>query len=225
MMNPIVLSSREKLVLRSYANMVEDLASYLGAGYEIVLHSLESFEHSVIKIINGYHTGRKEGAPITDLALNMLRQLSEQEGKPHGIRYFTQNRKGEHLKSTTIPVLGDNDRIIGLLCINFYLNTGLNDVLTSFLTGFSSSSLPVEKETFADDTAELLETSIEEIEMAVKKDALIPGSQKNKEIIRRLSLKGAFSFKGSVETVAEKLHISPNTVYLHLRNLVDKNRH
>ena len=98
-------------------------------------------------------------------------------------------------------------------------------MLTSFLTGFSSSSLPVEKETFADDTAELLETSIEEIEMAVKKDALIPGSQKNKEIIRRLSLKGAFSFKGSVETVAEKLHISPNTVYLHLRNLVDKNRH
>ncbi len=218
-MNPIVLSSREKLVLRSYASMVEDLAPYLGAGYEVVLHSLESFEHSVIKIINGYHTGRKEGAPITDLALNMLKQLSEQAGKPHGIRYFTQNKKGEKLKSTTIPVLGDNDRIIGLLCINFYLNTGVNDVLSSFFTGFSSSPLPIEKETFADDTAELLESSIEEIASSVREDESVLASQKNKEIIRRLFVKGVFSLKGSVETVADLLKISPNTVYLHLRNL------
>ena len=221
-MNNITLSSREKRVLESYASMVEDLAAYLGAGYEIALHSLENFEHSVIKIINGYHTGRKEGAPITDLALSMLKQLNEQKGKPHGIRYFTKNRKGETLKSTTIPVLGDNDRIIGLLCINFYLNTPVNDVLSSFFSSMEGNLMPTQQETFAEDSAELLISSVEELERAVKEDDSIPLSQKNKEIIRRLYLKGVFSFKGSVEMVAEHLDISPNTVYLHLRKFVPK---
>ncbi len=222
-MNNIILSSREKRVLESYASMVEDLAAYLGAGYEIALHSLENFEHSVIKIINGYHTGRKEGAPITDLALSMLKQLNEQKGKPHGIRYFTKNRKGERLKSTTIPVLGDNDRIIGLLCINFYLNTSVNEVLTSFFSSLDDTLLPTHQETFAEDSTELLASSVEELEQAVKEDGSIQVSQKNKEIIRRLYMKGVFSLKGSVEMVAEKLEISPNTVYLHLRNITGRN--
>ena len=62
-------------ILNSYSNMIEGLACYLGEGYEIVLHSLENYEHSVINIINGSHTGRKIGAPITDLALNMLEKI------------------------------------------------------------------------------------------------------------------------------------------------------
>lgn len=41
----------------------------------MVLHSLEDTEHSVIKIINGHHTGRTEGMPITDLALQMLEEI------------------------------------------------------------------------------------------------------------------------------------------------------
>ena len=37
-------------ILNSYSNMIEGLACYLGEGYEIVLHSLENYEHSVINI-------------------------------------------------------------------------------------------------------------------------------------------------------------------------------
>ena len=57
----VKLNSRDRLILESYKAVLDGLADYLGSGYEIVLHSLENFEHSVIKIINGEHTGRKEG--------------------------------------------------------------------------------------------------------------------------------------------------------------------
>lgn len=55
---------------------------YLGSVYEISLHSLEDYDHSVVKIMNGYHSGRTVGAPLTDLALNMLKELKTREFPP-----------------------------------------------------------------------------------------------------------------------------------------------
>ena len=46
----------DRMVLESYKTLCEGLANYLGDGYEIVLHSLENYDNSVIKIINGYYT-------------------------------------------------------------------------------------------------------------------------------------------------------------------------
>ena len=69
------LTKTDRAVLESYKILCDGLANYLGEGYEIALHSLENYDSSVIKIINGYYTGRKEGAPITDLALHMLEDI------------------------------------------------------------------------------------------------------------------------------------------------------
>ena len=68
----LVLSPTDKVILESYKILMDGLSAYLGEGYEIILHSLEDLDHSVIKIINGHYTERCEGAPITDLALTML---------------------------------------------------------------------------------------------------------------------------------------------------------
>ena len=218
MRETITLSARERAILTSYSHMIEGLAAYLGSGYELVLHNLESFEHSVIKIINGFHTGRSEGAPITDLALSMLGRLEEQPGLPRAIVYLTRNRKGEPLKSTTIPILGENERIIGLLCINLYLNTPLSDFFDLQIDRLGNTPQLAQHETFADDTDELIAHALADIVPAVRMDPSISAKEKNKTIIRRLAERGVFSLKGSVEAVSEQLMLSPNTVYLHLRS-------
>ena len=89
----IVLTPAERLILNSYRDLVCGLEDYLGIGYEIVLHSLESMEHSVIAIANGHYTNRHEGSPITDLALDMLRSI-QQEGweKPYFL-FFPQPQR------------------------------------------------------------------------------------------------------------------------------------
>ena len=74
----IKLTKVDKLILDSYASMIEGLSAYLGSVYEISLHSIEDYNHSVIKIMNGYHSGRSAGAPLTDLALNMLKRVKDQ---------------------------------------------------------------------------------------------------------------------------------------------------
>ena len=75
----VKLTKTDKLILDSYASMMDGLSAYLGSPYEISLHSLEDYHHSVMKICNGYHSGRSAGAPITDLALNMLKRINDND--------------------------------------------------------------------------------------------------------------------------------------------------
>lgn len=68
-------TAQDRAIMESYQSMLDGLAEYLGSGYKLVLHSLEDLEHLAVKVINGYHTGRREGAPITELALSMLERM------------------------------------------------------------------------------------------------------------------------------------------------------
>ena len=70
----------------------------------------------------------------------MLEQIRRNEENDHGVIYFSTNVKGEPLKSTTIPVKGEKDRIIGLLCINFYMNTTMADFFCNFAVPIPSDS-------------------------------------------------------------------------------------
>lgn len=218
----IELTPTDRLILASYCDMLDGLSRYLGDGYEIVLHSLEDCSHSAIKVINGFHTGRTEGAPITDLALTMLERIKNQQGAEKSITYFVKNKRGEPLKSTTIAITGENQRILGLLCINFYLNTAFGDFVKDFLfeeTSEGGSSLALQSENFSANSVELVEHMVEQLRDEVMADPSISLSNKNKEIIHRLYAKGIFNLKDAVLKAAQILNISKNTVYLHLRHI------
>ncbi len=211
----VKLTKTDRVILESYIPVVQDLAVYLGSSYEIVLHSLEDYDHSVIAIVNGAHTGRTVGAPITDLALDMLDVLSQ--GKP-STAYFSTNKKGEPLKSTTIAIRGEHDRIVGLLCINLYLNTSLSEILADLTPDrFAGVSAPA-RETFASNTGELIEAALDDIRARVMQDASILPSNKNKAIVEELYDKGMFRLKDAVVIAADLLGISKNTIYMHIRN-------
>lgn len=217
----IKLTKTDKEVLRSYETMLEGLSQYMGEGYEFVLHSLEDYSSSAVKVIHGLHTGRTEGAPLTDLALDLLEEIEKQGKDSRGITYFTKNKKGEPLRSTTIPVRGEKNRIIGILCINFYLNTPFSEYIRNFIpatTGEADQSVS-RQENFSASSVELLEDMVEQIREEVIEDKEITSANRNKEIIQRLYQKGVYNMKDAVIRTAEMLGISKNTVYMHLRNM------
>ena len=191
---PVKLTRADQKILKSYIPTLQGLAAYLGSSYEIVLHSLEDYDHSVIGIINGEHTGRRIGAPITDLALDMLDELSA-GGKASTV-YFSRNKKGEPLKSTTIAVRGD--------------------ILDGLTPGTVQAMAA--RENFAADAKELIVSALEPVRARVMADDSILPSNKNKAIVEELDQKGMFRLKDSVVFVAEQLGISRNTIYMHLRN-------
>lgn len=211
----IKLTVTDRVILNSYRSMLDGLADYLGSGFEFVLHSLEDYDSSVIKIINGHHTGRKLGAPITDLALNMLSKIQDEKLDGY-VSYRSKNKKGRPLYSTTISVYGEKHRIIGLICINFYADTPLSEVFPIFEMLKSNHSAM--NENFADDVDTLIEQAYNEIYHQVMADESITVNYKNKEIIYLLHEQGIFNMKDSVVKVANIMGLSKNTVYMHLRS-------
>ena len=210
----LVLSPTDKVILESYKILVDGLSAYLGEGYEIILHSLEDLDHSVIKIINGHYTERCEGAPITDLALTMLEDLNRRSSLE--VKAYFNHKSGKTLKSVTIPVVGEQRRIIGLLCINFHMEISVFNFLTQFLPNEASNISS--SETFNKNADGLLISALEDAKAQIYGDKSVNASNKNKEIIRLLYQRGIFNIKDAVASVAEDLGISKNTVYLHLRN-------
>ena len=210
------LSKTDKIILESYAGMVEYLSDYLGSAYEISLHSLEDYDHSVIRIMNGYHSGRAEGAPITDLALNMLKRITEQgiQATRSYASYRAIAASGERLRSSTIPVTGEHGRVIGLICINFYMDSPFSEVMQAW-QGTNPERL--EEEHLTASISETVSQAVADARNQVLFNPNIPAVNRNKEIIRILDAKGIFHIKNAVVLVAQALGISKNTVYLHLR--------
>ncbi len=214
------LTHVDKAILDSYIPMLDGMAAYLSDCFELVLHSLEDYEHSVVCIHNGHHTGRTVGAPITDLALKMLDEINR--GHEGHIVYFSRNKKGEPLKSTTIAIRGENNRIIGLLCINMYLNTSLADLFSAFAPSYQANPTGSISESFAQDTSDLIRTALEEERLRVLGDTRILPSNRNKLIVEALYNRGIFQIKDAVVLVADMMGISKNTIYMHIRNYKGK---
>ncbi|WP_438779520.1 helix-turn-helix transcriptional regulator [Enterococcus sp. DIV0346] len=200
--------------------MLDGLGNFFGSTHEVILHSLENLESSAIKVINGHFSNRKEGAPITDMVLKMLSQVESEHDyavKP----YYNKNQKGVILKSSTIPVIGENDRIIGLICINMHLEMPLIDYLQDLLPSGQQNDMSQElknSEHFSDNIDELITTSLTKVKQAVESDPNVSHLNQNKEIVIRLYDQGIFNLKDSVIKIADRLGISKNTIYLHIRN-------
>lgn len=151
----VQFTPEDRLILDSYCQMLDGLAQYLGTGYELVLHSLEDLEHSAIRVMNS-HTGRSEGAPITELALTMLGRIHAQT-QGDTVCYSSTNRDGKPLRSCTIAIRGSEQRIIGLLCINFYMDTPLSQLLETISP---AQSQPV-AETYVQNSTEMVSAAVQ----------------------------------------------------------------
>lgn len=218
-MKQISFTPEDRRTLESFLPIADGLAAYLGQSYEVVIHSLEDLEHSVIKIVNGVHTGRSVGSPITDLALRMLDKLnSDQAGTDYQV-YFCKNHRGEPMRSTTIAIRGTGKRIIGLLCINLYLNAPITEFVSGFLPQYNSMFT---SEHFAEDAEGAVRQKVGEARSIVESNTTILPSARNKEIIRLLDSWHVFDLKNAIDLVAAELGISSHTVYFHLRNLAQK---
>ncbi|MDH2999747.1 hypothetical protein A1D23_06530 [Chelonobacter oris] len=203
------------------------LNNLLGDDCEVVLHSLENLQQSVVHIVNSHLTGRSIGAPITSTALNMLKKM-HQEQIFVTQAYFTHSKSGQKMRSITQAIRGENARIIGLICVNLNLDTPLQDFMSFLLNPNDHKKYGQgtdenhEKELFAENMDDLFHHTIEKVIAKVSNDPTISANNKNKSIITALYQQGLFELKGATKAIADLLGISTHTVYLHLRNCADK---
>lgn len=163
-------TDEDRELLCSYGGLIEGLADLFGKHCEVVLHSLENLHESVIQIANGFNTGRTLGAPITDLALRMLKDI-ESTGQDHTQSYFARSRTGALMKSSTIAIRNRDKQVIGLICINLHINAPFHE----FVAEFFPTPQQVERqspETFANSVEELVAQTVDNTIDEINRDPL-----------------------------------------------------
>lgn len=202
-------------ILNSMSNVVDGIARMYGEYTEVVLHSLDSENPSIVKIANGHVTGRDNGAPITNLALLKLK-----EGKDISDSYLTKTSCGKTLHSITTIVRNPQDVPIGLLCINVDMDAPVQSFLRTMLPPSTACcDISQSPETFAQNIDETITSTISTIKEETWKNDEIAPSKRNREVVTKLHGLNIFKYKDSVQLVAEALGISKDTVYLYLREL------
>jgi predicted transcriptional regulator YheO len=202
-------------ILKAMDNVVDGIAAMYGEHTEVLLHSLDADDPSIIKIANGHITGRDVGAPITNLALLKLKA-----GQDISDSYLTQSANGRNLRSITTIIRNDKKQAIGLLCINSDMDAPLQSVLRTMMPDSLIPS-PVFKspEVFARNIDEALHSSIDNVKSEVRSNTKISASQKSREIVKQLYDLGIFELKDSTQVAATRLNISVHSIYRYLREI------
>ena len=223
------MSDTSNALLRQYVKLTEFLGAALGPDYEVALHDLTDKDRSIIAIANGYISGREVGAPLTNMALGVLKDESY-EWQDYRLHYSGVSVTGNLLRSSTM-FIKEGGKLIGMLCINFddsRYQAFAREVLTLCHPNqfFQALTQPEEvpadalrPETFRNSTEAVTQDAIaHELErLGVPADRLT--SEERLRIIAALDASGIFLLKGAVKDVAACLGCSQASVYRYLSQI------
>lgn len=214
-------------MIESLKVLVDGIARTFGSRCEVVLHDLRNFRNlhrSIVKISNGYVTGRTVGGAITDQGLAFLKSGREENLL---LNYSSVTKDGSPLKSSTIVFRNEKKKPIASICINFDVTdiVNFNRVMQDiFRVSVGENAQKGAAETFQGDPVSTLNRIAHE---TIIKAGKAPPSMERKdkiEIVRQLEDQGFFLIKGAIKLIATKLNVSKFTIYNYLEQIRAKNQ-
>lgn len=227
--------------VKSFVPLVDFLEAALSSNSEIALHDFSDPDHSIVDIRNAHVSGRKIGAPATDLAIKIMNGAYADRDFIAG--YTTRSMGNKALRSASF-IIREDGHCVGMLCINtdISLLSRLDSVVQQIVGAYSevsgpedvaageSPAMPVlplpsmtsgvhEVESLTDSTQDLIARNIEDL--VVERGFTIErlGQAERIDIIRTLNANGMFLLKGAVASCAETMGISEPSVYRYLQKV------
>ena len=221
-------------LLQQYMKLTEFLGHALGPDYEVALHDLTNKDRSIIAIANNHISGREIGAPLTNVALSILRDRSY-ETSDYCLQYHGISANGRNLRSNTMFIKQDG-RLIGMLCINFDDSRyrDISDQLLGlchpdlFVTDVLAQPLPEsEDDISARSSPEKFRNSadavaLDAINRELERMGVTPGHLTHSErlqVITSLESAGIFLLKGAIKSAAAALGCSTASIYRYLSQI------
>ncbi|MCQ5129375.1 PAS domain-containing protein [Butyricicoccus faecihominis] len=218
-------------LLQHYVKLTEFLGEALGPDYEIALHDLTDRNRSIIAIANSHVSGRQVGAPLTNVALQILMDKTY-ESSDYLLHYRGVSANGKMLRSSTL-FIKQGARLIGMLCINFddsrYQSVSDDILRLCHPDAFIDENLQLrqtatEKPRHITPPTEIFHNTIDAVAadaVGRELDALGVTAERatadeRVQIIAALEASGIFLLKGAVKDVADALHCSQASVYRYL---------
>ncbi|MDF2613354.1 MAG: YheO domain protein [Clostridia bacterium] len=210
----------------SYIQLVDFLGACFGENTEVVLHSFEDINHSVIAIHNGHISGRKIGAPLTRFALSKLKDKGK-DGPPYYLNYLGKSANNISLRSNSFFILDKQGNPRGMLCVNTDVTKYQQAADLLQKLAFIPSEKPEEKgnntiEVFQSTSEDMIQGIINEVTHSAGVAVERLTVDEKVEVVRRLNDEKFFLIKGAVSQVSDMLGVSEATVYRYLSNINKK---
>lgn len=197
------------------AKLARGIARQFGSNCEVVVHDLypEDPEHSIVALENGHVTGRRLGDGPSHVVWEALK--ADPRTLEDRLAYLTRTEDGKILKSSTIFIRDESDKVIGVFGINYdiTLMKAMEDQLRLFTSTDTGAEEP---QTIIHNVNDLLEELIKQSVKLVGKPAALMNKEDKVKAIRFLNDSGAFLITKSGQRVCNFFGISKYTLYSYI---------
>lgn len=208
--------------LQAYIPLADMISESFSHKCEVVIHDLSIPKNSVVYVSNGIITDRKVGQSFDHLIKDVL--LSKDFSNDYKANYTFQLNNGKTIKSSTSLIRDERGEVIGAICINIEIDEFIR--MQSFLNEFLSDNVDKPKEPMVptidsfNNVSEIIDNLIDNIIGDI--DITQMKRSDNIELVTFMYEKGVFLAKGSIDKVANRLKVSPVTVYSYLDEIKKK---
>ena len=198
--------------------LAKGIAGQFGSNCEVAIHDLTGdTEHTIVVIENGHVTGRKVGDGPSRIVLETLSNTGE---LPDRINYITQTEDGRMLKSSTIYIRDEQNKIIGIFAINYDITNFM--MMENTVKEFLKHDTDIDKPTRINKSVnDLLGELISQAVDLVGKPVSHMTREDKVKAIKYLDSTGAFLITKSGDKISKYFGISKYTLYNYLGTEAD----
>lgn len=209
-----------KYTLKLLTQIADGFAKEFGSNCEIVIHDLaaEGFEHSIVHIVNGHVTNRQVGDGPSKIVLEALENMKKHPDrlKDH-LGYLTKTANGRILKSSTMYIRDEEEKVRYLLSINYDITGFISfDDSVKSLINTEPREQEEQPEQIVTNVNDLLDSLIEQSVALVGKPAALMNKEEKVTAIQFLNDAGAFLITRSGDKVSKYFGISKFTLYSYI---------
>ena len=198
--------------------MADAFTFTFGDKCEIVIHDLRNIQQSIV-YITGDVTNRVVGTPVSDVVIKKIMGKGDKVEDQFGFKSITDD--GRELKSSTLFIRDDNEKVVAAFCINLDVTDYLNAIQTisAFAGGLKSGEIEKISEKIAYSVDETVDSLFEQAVNEIGKRPATMTTPEKVKLVKSLEDKGAFQIKGVVNQVAIRLGVSNFTVYNYIKKI------
>lgn len=193
--------------------LAKGISSLFGVNCEVTVHDLsKGYENTIIAIENGHITGRHIGDGASEMVLQALKEKNTPAEDNYS--YLARTKEGRIIKSASIYVRGENDKVVGLFGINY-------DITDLIMAQHAiDATVTIDEPDSEDEISpittnvnDLLDLLINEADRHIGKPVAMMSKEEKTRAIQFLNDKGAFLIKKAGDKVSKHYDISKYTLY------------
>ncbi|WP_100065908.1 helix-turn-helix transcriptional regulator [Miniphocaeibacter massiliensis] len=201
------------------SNILDMLEKHFGEDTEVVLHDLTlPYDRTIVDIRNNTVTGRQIGDCGSNMGLEVLRGTVEDGNR---YNYVTCTDSGKVLRTSSLYIKNDSNKVIGSICINTDITETLK--MEEHLHRLNRYESKDNSELFANNVGDLLDYLMNMAYLHIGKVPSKMNKEDRLEYLKFLDKKGVFLISKSGEKVRESLGISKFTFYSYLDEIRSDN--